>query len=129
MDDERGVVDRAALLGENARTLSAVQALREGNLRVLGECLRASHASLREDFEVSVSPVDALADVLNEALAGEGGARMTGGGFGGCLVAVTRAEGVPVLEQAAAMHFARRGERLPLFLGVLPARGALLLGP
>jgi galactokinase len=117
------------VLGENARTLAAVQALREGNLRVLGECLRASHASLRDDFEVSVPPVDALADVLNAALAGEGGARMTGGGFGGCLVAVTRAEGVPVLEQAAAMHFARRGERLPLFLAVRPARGALLLGP
>ena len=117
------------VLGENARTLAAVQALREGNLRVLGECLRASHASLRDDFEVSVPPVDALADVLNEALAGEGGARMTGGGFGGCLVAVTRAEGVAVLEQAAAMHFSRRGERLPLFLAVRPARGALLLGP
>ena len=117
------------VLGENARTLAAVQALREGNLQVLGECLRASHASLRDDFEVSVPPVDALADVLNDALAGEGGARMTGGGFGGCLVAVTRAEGVPVLEQAVAMHFARRAEHVPFFLAARPSRGALFLEP
>ena len=117
------------VLGENARTFAAVQALREGNLRVLGECLRASHASLRDDFEVSVPPVDALVDFLTDELAGEGGARMTGGGFGGCLVALIRAAEVPVLEQAVATHFARRGEHVPFFLAVRPARGALVLEP
>jgi galactokinase len=60
-----------------------------------GHALRASHASLRDDFEVTVPQLDALADHANALIdrhaAGRGGARMTGGGFGGCIVAVVDA--------------------------------------
>ena len=98
------VVHRRArhVVREIARTVAAVAAIERGDLVALGELLRASHASLRDDFEVSVAPVDALVDCLNAAIGPAGGARMTGCGFGGAVVAlVERAR----LEQVnAAVH-------------------------
>lgn len=84
------VVGRRArhVVTEIARTTAAVAAIERGDLVKIGELLRASHASLRDDFEVSVAPVDALADCLNTAIGPVGGARMTGGGFGGAVVAI-----------------------------------------
>ena len=72
---------------ENERVLKAVAALKAGNLRELGELLRQSHASLRDDYEVTGIELDTLADAANEQ---EGcvGARMTGAGFGGCAIAL-----------------------------------------
>jgi galactokinase len=74
------------VVSENARVLAAANALEDGDLARLGELLVASHASLRDDFRVSVPELD----VLVEELLGAGalGARLTGGGFGGCVVAV-----------------------------------------
>ena len=71
---------------ENARTLAAADALASGNLRALGTLMVASHASMRDDFAITVPGIDALVAMANETLNGEGGARMTGGGFGGCIV-------------------------------------------
>lgn len=84
------VVRRRArhVVSEIARTTAAVAAIERDDLAGLGEILRASHASLRDDFEVSVAPVDALVDCLGAAIGEAGGARMTGGGFGGAVVAV-----------------------------------------
>ena len=77
---------------ENARVLHAATALRSRDLRAFGAALRASHESLQADFEVTVPEVDQLAAELNALIArcadGRGGARMTGGGFGGCVIAV-----------------------------------------
>jgi galactokinase len=73
---------------ENARTLEAAQALERGDLRTLGTLMAASHASMRDDFEITVPEIDALVTVLQSAIGAEGGARMTGGGFGGCAVAL-----------------------------------------
>ena len=50
--------------------------------------MAASHASMRDDFEITVPAVDRLADIAARAIGGDGGARMTGGGFGGCVVAL-----------------------------------------
>jgi galactokinase len=72
---------------ENARVLAAVAALRAGDAARLGELLRASHASLRDDFAVSVPPLDRLVEAAC-AEPGVVGARLTGGGFGGAVVAV-----------------------------------------
>lgn len=80
---------------ENARVLAAADALAAGELAALGELMAQSHASMRDDFAITVPKVDELAAVAHAAIvevaAGEGGARMTGGGFGGAIVAVTRA--------------------------------------
>lgn len=73
---------------EIARVEAAVQAIEAGDLAALGAVLRASHASLRDLFEVSAPAVDQLVDALNRAIGPGGGARMTGGGFGGAVVAV-----------------------------------------
>ena len=91
---------------EIARTGQAAQALEAGDLTALGQVLRASHASLRDQFEVSVPQVDALVDVLAGAIGTEGGARMTGGGFGGAVVAVLAADAVPRVEAALRAGYA-----------------------
>ena len=71
--------------------------------------MRASHASLRDQFEVSVPPVDALADLLNAAIGSDGGARMTGGGFGGAVVAVLPDREIPRVLAALEAGYAAPG--------------------
>ena len=85
---------------EIARTTAAVNAFEANDLTALGALMRASHASLRDQFEVSVGPVDALVDLLNHAIGVAGGARMTGGGFGGAVVAVLDARALPQVLEA-----------------------------
>ncbi len=87
--DDRVVRARARhVLTENARVRAAVEALRACDLPLLGALLQESHASLRDDFAVSTSVLDHLVSRL-VATPGVHGARLTGAGFGGCVVAVT----------------------------------------
>lgn len=81
------VVRRRAthVVTENARTLAAVEALKRGDLAQFGKLMFYSHNSLRDDYEVSCRELDLLVD-LAKSSAGVFGARMTGGGFGGCTV-------------------------------------------
>ena len=79
------------VLNENARTLRAVQALRQRELELAGRLMVQSHASLRDDFEVSSPALDAMVEIA-AAQPGCWGARMTGGGFGGCAVALVDRE-------------------------------------
>lgn len=90
------VVRRRArhVVSEIARVGAAVEAIDARDLTGLGALLRASHRSLRDDFDVSIGPVDDLVNCLNAAIGKSGGARMTGGGFGGAVVAVLPAERV-----------------------------------
>jgi galactokinase len=73
------------VITEDDRTLKAVQALREDNLKEFGQLMFASHKSLRDDYEVSCRELDSLTEMASE-IPGVLGARMTGGGFGGCTV-------------------------------------------
>lgn len=84
------VVERRArhVISEIARTEAMVAALGRADIERAGQLLREGHRSLRDDFEVSVPPVDHLVDLLAGLIGGEGGARMTGGGFGGAVVAM-----------------------------------------
>ncbi|HEU4411861.1 MAG TPA: galactokinase [Polyangiaceae bacterium] len=89
---------------ENARVLAAVAALRAGDLAALGRLFDASHASLRDDFEVSVPELDRLVE-LARSRPGAFGARMTGGGFGGSIVAlVERGRGVAIASAVAEAY-------------------------
>jgi galactokinase len=74
------------IVTENARTRAAAVALAEGDLVALGALMAASHASMRDDFEITVPAVDRLVEIMRQAIGPQGGARMTGGGFGGCVV-------------------------------------------
>jgi len=76
---------------ENARTVQAANAMRRGDALTLGRLMDASHVSMRDDFEISSDELNAMVRCARQQ---EGcyGARMTGGGFGGCAVALVRAE-------------------------------------
>ncbi|MCC6661253.1 MAG: galactokinase [Phycisphaerales bacterium] len=94
---------------ENARTLAAAEALRSGDLAALGRLMAASHASLRDDFRVSSPELDTLVE-LAAGVPGVIGARMTGGGFGGCVVILGAPESVRLLgRELTAGYRARHG--------------------
>lgn len=76
------------VVSENQRTLDAAAALATGDLERLGVLMAASHASMRDDFEITVPAIDRLVAIAQSAIGTQGGARMTGGGFGGCIVAL-----------------------------------------
>ncbi len=82
---------------ENQRVLEAVDALRSSNVARLGELMYQSHASLRDDFEVSTPELDLLGELVSRA---EGliGARLTGAGFGGCTVNLVARDAVARFE-------------------------------
>ncbi|MDY4281105.1 galactokinase [[Pasteurella] aerogenes] len=90
---------------ENARVLAAVEALQQGNLTRLGELMYQSHASMRDDFEITVPEIDYLVELAEVAIGNSGGARMTGGGFGGCIVALAPVEKVIAVQQIIADNY------------------------
>jgi galactokinase len=81
------------VLGENARVREAVGALREADMPALGRLLDASHASLRDDFQISTPAVEATVARLRDA--GAAGARLMGGGFGGCVLGLFAPDAQP----------------------------------
>jgi len=74
------------VITENARTVEAAEALSAGDIKRMGKLMAQSHASMRDDFEITVKEVDTLIDIVKTAVGEQGGVRMTGGGFGGCVV-------------------------------------------
>ena len=76
------------VITENARTVEAAEALSAGDIKRMGKLMAQSHASMRDDFEITVKEVDTLIDIVKTAVGEQGGVRMTGGGFGGCVVAL-----------------------------------------
>ncbi len=107
---------------ENQRVLDAVACLRAGRLRELGPLLTASHASMRDDYEITVAEVDLA--VKTALSAGAYGARMTGGGFGGCVLALVDAPGASDVALAIATAFRRRGYAEPTSFVAHPSAGA-----
>ena len=79
---------------EDQRVLDAVRTLRAEGPRAIGSLLDASHASMRDDFEITLPAIDALVAELQDAIGPHGGVRMTGGGFGGAVVALVEADAV-----------------------------------
>jgi len=77
--------DDAAIVVINSRIQ---RALESSDWQAIGELMAASHASMRYDFEITLPAIDELVEAVAQALQGVGGVRMTGGGFGGCMVAV-----------------------------------------
>lgn len=110
------------IVTEISRTAEAIGQLQAGDLAGFGESMQASHASLRDDYEVSVAQLDVSVDV---AMAhGALGARMTGGGFGGSSIALLPSEKVELAAEAIARAFAEAGFAEPEFAVVLPGAGA-----
>ncbi len=107
---------------ENARVLEAATIMRQGSLEDIGPLLAASHASLRDDFEVSVAELDTA--VAAALAAGALAARMTGGGFGGSAIALVEAGRATALAASVRDAFEEAGFRVPEVFTAGPAGGA-----
>lgn len=102
---------------ENARVAAAAQALAAGDLERMGELMEASHASMRDDFEITVPAIDQLVDIVKAAIGAAGGVRMTGGGFGGCVVALVPHELVEAAGAAVQQAYtAPNGQRASVYV-------------
>jgi galactokinase len=101
---------------ENARVLKAGTALEKGDLEEFGALMRSSHSSLQHDFEVSCAELDLLVEI-SAGLDGVYGARMTGGGFGGCTVNLVREECVDgFVKTVAAKYEAKVGVKPEIYV-------------
>lgn len=110
------------IVTENQRVLDTVTTLRESGARAIGDLLVASHASMRDDFEISVPELDTA--VESALAAGAIGARMTGGGFGGAAIALVEQGAVHTVSDAVTAAFAASGFASPHLFTVTPAAGA-----
>ncbi len=92
---------------ENQRTIRAVAALKNNDLKLFGELMNASHVSLRDDYAVSCEEIDVL---VEEAWKVDGviGSRITGGGFGGCTVSIVRDEAVDAFQEKVGAAYKER---------------------
>jgi galactokinase len=111
------VVRRRAqhVISENDRTLMAATALQADDLTTFGNLMVASHTSLRDDYEVSCPELDLLVEIAL-GVKGVYGARMTGAGFGGCMVALATKEATEVLVTAVKEHYSASGRRAVTYI-------------
>jgi galactokinase len=107
---------------ENARVLEAVGVLRAARIADLAPLLDASHASMRDDFEITVPQVDLAVEVARTS--GALGARMTGGGFGGCIIALVPAGEAERIGREIVESFAATGHGPPMHFTAVPSAGA-----
>ncbi len=113
------------IVTEDARVLESVTALKAGDLARFGALMDESHVSMRDDFEISVPQLDAVVETAQAA--GAVGARMTGGGFGGCAIALVAAGEAQALAADVVRVFAARGWHEPVPFTVRPSDGARAL--
>ena len=112
------------VLTENARTVEAAAALEKGDLLRMGQLMAESHASMRDDFEITVPQIDTLVDIVKATVGEQGGVRMTGGGFGGCIVALIPETLVPAVKQAVAEQYEAKTGIKETFYVCKPSQGA-----
>ena len=137
VDAARGIFDPAVrrrarhVTTENARTLAAADHLEKREFAAVGKLMFESHNSLRDDFEVSSAELDVLVDIAREIgdAGGVLGARMTGGGFGGCTVTLVRSDSVDRVGETLDREYRRRTGRVPSWFVSRPARGAHMVDP
>lgn len=96
------------IISENQRVLEAVEALKANDMTRLGELMGQSHDSMRDDFEITIPEIDYLVELAQVAIGKDGGARMTGGGFGGCIVCLVPNEKVDALRQLIAENYEKQ---------------------
>jgi galactokinase len=115
------------IITENRRTLDAAAALARSDLTTLGRLMGESHISMRDDFEITVPAINRLVNILQTAIHEEGGARMTGGGFGGACVAVLPANRVAQVRAAVEKEYRTPDNEKPLIMVERPGAGVGLI--
>ena len=111
---------------ENDRVLQAVELLQAGRVRDVAPLLDASHVSMRDDFEITVPTIDLAVQTARSA--GALGARMTGGGFGGCIIALCETGTAPAVVSAIERAFAAADFDAPSHFVAVPSAGAGRVG-
>jgi len=135
LEGARGRMDDAVfrrarhIISEIERTLHAAEGVRASNWPTVGQLMYASHSSLRDDYEVSCPELDAVVEIAQSIgpKAGVIGCRMTGGGFGGCTVALVRADKVAPISERLASEYQKRTKITPTLFVSRPAAGATVL--
>ncbi|RSX55557.1 galactokinase [Bifidobacterium dolichotidis] len=122
LDDETMIKRVRHVVTEIERVDQFINAFNKGEIERAGELLNASHDSLRDDYEVTVPELDVAVDVAREA--GAYGARMTGGGFGGSIIALVDKGQAQPIAQRIADEFERRGFNAPRALPVVASAAA-----
>lgn len=110
------------VITENQRVLDAVNALKSGNLERMGDLMLQSHASMRDDFEISIPELDLAVETAMSA--GAIGSRMTGGGFGGAAIAIINQSKLGELRNQCLEAFSNQGFIEPNVFSVTPSDGA-----
>ena len=131
LEEAAGLLDRETfhrvrhVVTENERVLQTVDLLESAGPQAIGALLDASHASMRDDFEISCAELNLAVDTSRAG--GAIGARMTGGGFGGSAIALVPAEAEQQVRADVSRAFARAGYAAPDIFSVRPAAGAMRL--
>jgi len=115
------------VLTENERTLLAAEALSSGDMPTLARVMAESHVSMRDDFNITTPAIDRLVEILQQAGNGRAGARMTGGGFGGCVVSIAPASVIPQLMQAVEQYYQADTGCAPTLIPAKASKGAFAL--
>jgi galactokinase len=117
------------VIGEIGRTTQAAREIRASNWTTAGELMYASHYSLRDDYEVSCAELDAVVEIARGigAKGGVYGCRMTGGGFGGCAVALVKTDAIDSIMKKIGGDYRRKTGIEPALFVTRPAAGATIL--
>lgn len=105
------------VVSENQRTKLAAKALQQGDIRLLSTLMAQSHQSMQQDFEITVPAIDLLVQLISAVVGDEGGVRMTGGGFGGCVVALLPTAKIAQVQAVIAAEYqAKTGLQADIFV-------------
>ncbi len=115
------------VISENTRTLAAAEALSQGDLPRIGVLMAESHVSMRDDFDITVPQIDLLVDIVKQEIGIHGGVRMTGGGFGGCIVALLPQNLVEPVRTAVALQYKKATGLQETFYVCHPSQGASVI--
>ncbi|HTY87665.1 MAG TPA: galactokinase [Candidatus Acidoferrum sp.] len=117
------------VIGEIERTVHAAEGVRASNWPTVGQLMYASHESLRDDYEVSCPELDAVVEIAGRigVKGGVYGCRMTGGGFGGCCVALVKSDAVDAISQKIAADYKKKTGIDPTIFVSRPAAGATVI--
>ena len=105
------------IIAENERTTTMFDALSNGDIGKVSQLMAESHDSMRDDFEITVPAIDTLVEIIQQTIGESGGARMTGGGFGGCVVALLPKNLLlGVTKQVEDKYYAKTGLKQTIYI-------------
>jgi galactokinase len=117
------------VIGEIERTVHAAEGIRQSNWPTVGQFMYASHYALRDDYEVSCKELDIVVEIAEDIgyKGGVYGCRMTGGGFGGCCVALVKADAVEAITQKILIEYRAKAGIAAAIFSSRPAAGATVI--